>query len=364
MGSYKFLISGGGTGGHVFPAIAIGQELQRRYPDADFLFVGAKDKMEMEKVPQAGFNIQGLWISGFQRKLSWANLVFPFKLLSSLSKAKKIIRQFKPDVAIGTGGFASGPVLKMAAKTKVPFILQEQNSYAGVTNKLLAKSASVICVAYPHMERFFPADRLVLTGNPIRKDLLKPLPAQAEALEAFGLDTAKKTVLILGGSLGARRVNQLIEKELPFFEAQGVQLLWQCGKFYAEDYKKYSRESVQVMPFVDRMDLAYAAADIIISRAGAGSVSELALVGKPLLLIPSPNVAEDHQTKNAQAVVEVGGAKMLKESELNSRFQECMEELLTDATVQQNLQEGIRRFARPQATEDIVDEIAKLLPAS
>ena len=364
MGSYKFLISGGGTGGHVFPAIAIGQELQRRYPDADFLFVGAKDKMEMEKVPQAGFKIQGLWISGFQRKLSWANLMFPFKLLSSLSKAKKIIRQFKPDVAIGTGGFASGPVLKMAAKTKVPFVLQEQNSYAGVTNKLLAKRASVICVAYPHMERFFPADRLVLTGNPIRKDLLKPLPAQAEALEAFGLDTAKKTVLILGGSLGARRVNQLIEKELSFFEAQGVQLLWQCGKLYAEDYKKYSRESVQVMPFVDRMDLAYAAADVIISRAGAGSVSELALVGKPLLLIPSPNVAEDHQTKNAQAVVEVGGAKMLKESELNSRFQECMEELLTDTTVQQNLQEGIRRFARPQATEDIVDEIAKLLPAS
>ena len=190
MGSYKFLISGGGTGGHVFPAIAIGQELQRRYPDADFLFVGAQNKMEMEKVPQAGFKIQGLWISGFQRKLTWANLMFPFKLLSSLSKAKKIIRQFKPDVAIGTGGFASGPVLKMAAKTKVPFVLQEQNSYAGVTNKLLAKSASVICVAYPHMERFFPADRLVLTGNPIRKDLLKPLPAKAEALESFGLDTA------------------------------------------------------------------------------------------------------------------------------------------------------------------------------
>ena len=363
MGNYKFLISGGGTGGHIFPAIAIGQELQKRFPDAEFLFVGAKDKMEMEKVPQAGFRIEGLWISGFQRKLSLANLVFPFKLLASLSKAKKIIRRFKPDVAIGTGGFASGPVLKMAAKAGLPYVLQEQNSYAGVTNKLLAKKASAVCVAYPQMERFFPKDRLVLTGNPIRKDLLKALPSSAEAKTHFGLDQNKKTLLILGGSLGARRVNQLIEAELPFFAGKGVQLLWQCGKLYANDYNKYASEEVKVLPFVDRMDMAYGAADLIISRAGAGSVSELALVEKPLLLIPSPNVAEDHQTKNAQAVVEMGGARMLKESELEAQFQEEMTALLDDEGLQTTLKQGIRAFARPRATEEIADVITQLLPA-
>jgi len=363
VGNYKFLISGGGTGGHIFPAIAIGQELQKRFPDAEFLFVGAKDKMEMEKVPQAGFRIEGLWISGFQRKLSLANLVFPFKLLASLSKAKKIIRRFKPDVAIGTGGFASGPVLKMAAKAGLPYVLQEQNSYAGVTNKLLAKKASAVCVAYPQMERFFPKDRLVLTGNPIRKDLLKALPSSAEAKTHFGLDQNKKTLLILGGSLGARRVNQLIEAELPFFAEKGVQLLWQCGKLYANDYKKYASEEVKVLPFIDRMDMAYGAADLIISRAGAGSVSELALVEKPLLLIPSPNVAEDHQTKNAQAVVEMGGARMLKESELEAQFQEEMTALLDDEGLQTTLKQGIRAFARPRATEEIADVITQLLPA-
>jgi UDP-N-acetylglucosamine--N-acetylmuramyl-(pentapeptide) pyrophosphoryl-undecaprenol N-acetylglucosamine transferase len=362
VGNYKFLISGGGTGGHIFPAIAIGQELQKRFPDAEFLFVGAKDKMEMEKVPQAGFRIEGLWISGFQRKLSLANLIFPFKLLASLSKAKKIIRRFKPNVAIGTGGFASGPVLKMAAKAGLPYVLQEQNSYAGVTNKLLAKKASAVCVAYPQMERFFPKDRIVLTGNPIRKDLLKVLPSKDEAKIHFGLDQHKKTLLILGGSLGARRVNQLIETELAFFADKGVQLLWQCGKLYAKDYKKHAAEGVKVLPFVNRMDMAYGAADLIISRAGAGSVSELALVGKPLLLIPSPNVAEDHQTKNAQAVVQSGGARMLKESELEAQFQKEMTALLEDEALQTSLTEGIRAFARPRATEEIADVITQLLP--
>ena len=317
----------------------------------------------MEKVPQAGFAIEGLWISGFQRKLSWANLMFPFKLLSSLRKAKRLINRFKPHVAIGTGGYASGPTLKAAANARLPYVLQEQNSFAGVTNKLLAAKASVICVAYPNMERYFPADRLVLTGNPIREDLLKALPAKETSAAHFGLDASRPVLLVLGGSLGARRVNQLIEQELSFFAEQGVQLLWQCGKLYSAEYQQYSSKEVQVLPFIERMDLAYGAADVIISRAGAGSVSELALVEKPLLLIPSPNVAEDHQTKNALSLVELGGARMLKESALKERFQSEIGELLGDELLKEQLKKGLRAYARPKATEQIVDEIVKLLPS-
>ena len=362
MGNYRFLISGGGTGGHVFPAIAIGQELRKRFPRAEFLFVGAKDKIEMEKVPQAGFAIEGLWISGFQRKLSWANLMFPFKLLWSLSKAKRLVKKFKPHVAIGTGGYASGPTLKAVANAHVPYVLQEQNSFAGVTNKLLASQASVICVAYPNMDRYFPAERLVLTGNPIRKDLLEPLPSKEKGVTHFGLDANRPVLLVLGGSLGARRVNQLIEEELPFFAKQGVQLLWQCGKLYKSEYQQYGSEEIKVLPFIERMDLAYGAADVIISRAGAGSVSELALVEKPLLLIPSPNVAEDHQTKNALSLVDLGGARMLKESELEEGFETEIKGLLGDDTLKEQLKKGLQAYARPKATEQIVDEIIKLLP--
>ncbi|RIV73964.1 undecaprenyldiphospho-muramoylpentapeptide beta-N-acetylglucosaminyltransferase [Flagellimonas aequoris] len=361
MGNYRFILSGGGTGGHIYPAVAIANELKRRHPDAKFLFVGAKDKMEMEKVPQAGYEIKGLWISGLQRKLTLKNLMFPFKVISSLLGARKIVKQFKPQVAIGTGGFASGPLLKVAAGAGIPCVLQEQNSFAGITNKLLAGKAEKICVAYDGMEKFFPKEKIVKTGNPIRMDLVDLKADKKEAIAFFGLDANKKTLLVLGGSLGARRINQLVEKELDFFNKQGLQLVWQCGKLYHEDYKKYDSDSVKVLPFVNRMDLAYTVADVIISRAGAGSVSELCLVGKPVIFIPSPNVAEDHQTKNASALVAENAAIMMKESELEENFESGFTELLASEEAQKNLGQNIKKLAMPKATEHIVDEIEKLL---
>ncbi|TKD66782.1 undecaprenyldiphospho-muramoylpentapeptide beta-N-acetylglucosaminyltransferase [Flavobacterium sp. ASW18X] len=361
MGRYKFILSGGGTGGHIYPAIAIANELKRRFPDAEFLFVGAKDKMEMEKVPQAGYAIEGLWISGLQRKLSLKNVLFPIKLLTSLIKARSILKKFKPDVAIGTGGFASGPLLKMASKSKVPYVLQEQNSFAGVTNKLLAKKAHKICVAYDGMEQFFPKRKVVKTGNPVRKDLLETTLNSDEVKKEFGFDVNVPVVLVLGGSLGARRVNQLVEEQLPFFKEKQVQVLWQCGKLYHEEYKKYNEKSVLVRAFLNEMNKAYAMADFIISRAGAGSVSELCLVGKPTLFIPSPNVAEDHQTKNAQALMQKHAALMLKENELKEKFQVVFNEMLTSKDLQKQLSENIKALALPQATEMIVDEIEQLL---
>jgi UDP-N-acetylglucosamine--N-acetylmuramyl-(pentapeptide) pyrophosphoryl-undecaprenol N-acetylglucosamine transferase len=317
MRTYKFILSGGGTGGHIYPAIAIANELKSRFPDADILFVGAQDKMEMQKVPQAGYPIKGLWIAGLQRRLTFDNALFPVKLLSSLLKSRQIIKQFKPDVVIGTGGFASGPLLQMANSAGIPTVIQEQNSYPGITNKLLSKKANAICVAYEKLERFFPKGKIVLTGNPVRQDLIAIDGKRAEGIAYFKLDPNKKTILILGGSLGARRVNQLIEKELEFFASQKVQLLWQCGKLYFEEYQKYNSENVQVMAFIERMDLVYAAADIVISRAGASSVSELCIVGKPVIFIPSPNVAEDHQTKNAKSVADKNGAILIRETELD-----------------------------------------------
>ncbi|MCL6275089.1 undecaprenyldiphospho-muramoylpentapeptide beta-N-acetylglucosaminyltransferase [Muricauda sp. 2012CJ35-5] len=361
MGNYRFILSGGGTGGHIYPAIAIANELKKRYPTAEFLFVGAKDKMEMEKVPQAGYQIEGLWISGIQRKLTFKNLMFPFKLISSLLRARNIVRSFRPNVAIGTGGFASGPLLRMAAGAKVPCVLQEQNSYAGITNKLLASKAKSICVAYDDMERFFPANKIVKTGNPVRQDLVDLEVGKDEASAHFGLVPKNKTVLVLGGSLGARRINQLIEKELEFFKAKGIQLLWQCGKLYYEDYKQYESKTVKVHAFLNDMAQAYAAADFIISRSGASSVSELCLVGKPVLFIPSPNVAEDHQTKNALALSSKGAALLLKETELDAKFQSVFAELLTSENTQDELSQNIKKLALPKATQHIVDEIEKLL---
>ncbi|UII80695.1 undecaprenyldiphospho-muramoylpentapeptide beta-N-acetylglucosaminyltransferase [Flagellimonas sp. CMM7] len=361
MGNYRFILSGGGTGGHIYPAIAIANELKRRHPKAEFLFVGAKDKMEMEKVPQAGYKIEGLWISGLQRKLTLKNLMFPLKLVISLIRARQITKQFRPNVAIGTGGFASGPLLKMAAGAKIPCVLQEQNSYAGITNKLLASKAKRICVAYDRMEQFFPKEKIIKTGNPVRSDLVDLKVDKKEAIDFFGLNANKKTILIIGGSLGARRVNQLIEKELVFFENQEVQLIWQCGKLYYEDYKQHDSNSVKVLAFLNRMDYAYAAADIIISRAGAGSVSELCLVGKPVLFIPSPNVAEDHQTKNAKALVSKDAALMLKESELDTDFEKSFVDLINSMDTQNKLSANIKQLAMPKATEHIVDEIEKLL---
>lgn len=369
MKNLKFILSGGGTGGHIYPAIAIANELKLRFPDAKFLFVGAKDKMEMQKVPQAGYEIEGLWIAGIQRKLTLQNALFPFKLISSLWQSRQIIKKFKPNVVIGTGGFASGPLLQMANMIGIPTVIQEQNSYPGITNKLLSKKAQKICVAYENLERFFPEEKTILTGNPVRQDLIDIENKRHEALQHFNLDNHKKTVLILGGSLGARRINQLIEKEIYNLIALNVQVIWQCGKLYFNDYshlssKTYSENEtaqIQVLPFIEKMDLAYAAADIVISRAGASSVSELCIVGKPVIFIPSPNVAEDHQTKNAQAIINKKGGLMLKESELDSQFSILFEALLKDTGKQEQLSQNIKQLALPNATKQIVDEILKLI---
>jgi UDP-N-acetylglucosamine--N-acetylmuramyl-(pentapeptide) pyrophosphoryl-undecaprenol N-acetylglucosamine transferase len=359
--NYRFILSGGGTGGHIYPAIAIANELKVRFPKAEILFVGAKDRMEMEKVPQAGYEIKGLWISGLQRKLTLKNLIFPIKLISSLMKARNIIAEFKPHMVIGTGGFASGPLLKIASGKGIPCVLQEQNSYAGVTNKMLAQKVEKICVAYDGMDKFFPADKVIKTGNPVRSDLMKVSLDKKTSVEFFGLDVSKPVLLILGGSLGARRINQLVEEKVRFFESLGLQVVWQCGKLYYEEYKKYDSESVKVFDFLNKMNFAYGAADMIISRAGAGSVSELCIVGKPVIFIPSPNVAEDHQTKNAQALISENAAEMVKEKELNTHFEVVFKEIFNSKERQEKFSANIKKLAMPNATKHIVDEIEKLL---
>lgn len=356
------MLSGGGTGGHIFPAIAIANEIKRRYPDAEIRFVGAKNKMEMQKVPAAGYPIDGLWIAGIQRKLTTDNLMFPVKLLSSLLDSRKLIKQFQPDVVIGTGGFASGPLLQVANSRGIPTLLQEQNSYPGITNKMLSKKAHKICVAYPGLERFFPKEKIQLTGNPVRKDIVQLGGIREEAIAALGLDPNKKTLLVLGGSLGARRINELIESQLFLFAAHDIQLIWQCGKLYYQQYKKHDNgKNVWVKDFIERMDYVYAASDFVISRSGASSVSELCLVGKPVIFIPSPNVAEDHQTKNASAIAEQEGAILLRESELDTQFETVFSHLLDDEQLQAKLAQQIKKMALPRATEDIVDEVEKLM---
>ena len=322
--------------------------------------MGAKDRMEMEKVPQNGYEIKGLWISGIQRKLTLKNMMFPFKLISSLWKANKIIKNFKPDVVIGTGGFASGPTLMRASAKGIPTLIQEQNSYPGITNKLLSKKAQKICVAYDGLERFFPKNKIIKTGNPVRQDLLKIAVKRKEAQVYYKLDKNKKTLLVLGGSLGARAINKLIENQVNWLVEQKVQIIWQTGKLYYEEYKKYEKEGVQIHAFLNKMDLTYAAADIIISRAGAGSISELCIVGKPTVFIPSPNVSEDHQTKNAQAIVDKKAAILLKEKELE-RFQILFGGLLADEERQMKLAKNIKNLALPEATKKIVDEVEKII---
>jgi UDP-N-acetylglucosamine--N-acetylmuramyl-(pentapeptide) pyrophosphoryl-undecaprenol N-acetylglucosamine transferase len=362
MENLKFIISGGGTGGHIYPAIAIANELKNQYPDAEFLFVGAKDKMEMQKVPQAGYNIKGLWISGIQRKLTLKNAMFPFKLTSSLLTSYKILKEFKPNVVIGTGGFASGAVLKVASMMKIPTVIQEQNSYPGITNKLLAKKANAICVAYEGLDKFFPKDKIKFTGNPVRQDLLDIDTKRIKSLTYFELDSTKRTLLVLGGSLGARRINQLIAQEIDFITQLGVQVIWQCGKMYYEEYSHFNKnENVHVLAFIDKMDLVYAAADIVISRSGASSVSELCIVGKPTIFIPSPNVSEDHQTKNAMAIVAKKAAILLKESVLEENFRNTFADLLSNDAKQEKLSKKIHKLALPNATREIVHEIEKLI---
>jgi len=362
MSNYKFILSGGGTGGHIYPAVAIADELKSRYPNAEFLFVGASDRMEMDKVPQAGYEIEGLWISGIQRKLTLRNLMFPFKLIVSLLRSRKIIKKFKPDAVIGTGGFASGPLLQMATSKGIPSLIQEQNSYPGITNKLLSKKVNTICVAYEGLEKFFPKEKIRLTGNPIRKDLLEVKSKQIEGKNVFKLIHSKHTLLVLGGSLGARRINQLIEANIETFKEQNVQVIWQCGKLYYNQYKQYNElENVQVHAFLNNMDMAYAAADVIISRAGAISVSELCIVGKPVIFIPSPNVAEDHQTKNAQAVESKNAAILIREKDLDLDFKNQFSELISNEEKQKELSKNIEALALVNATNDIVNEVEKLL---
>jgi UDP-N-acetylglucosamine--N-acetylmuramyl-(pentapeptide) pyrophosphoryl-undecaprenol N-acetylglucosamine transferase len=358
---YKFIISGGGTGGHIYPAIAIANELKTQYPDAEFLFVGAKDRMEMEKVPQSGYAIKGLWISGLQRSFSLKNLMFPLKLVSSLWESRKIIKSFLPDVAIGTGGYASAPLLKVASNKGIPCLIQEQNSHAGITNKWLSSKVKKICVAYDGMEQYFPSEKIKLTGNPVRQDLLDVSKKREESISFFKLDAQKKTLLVLGGSLGARRINALINSSLEFFSKLDLQIIWQCGSYYFESYKEKGGVNVQIHAFLNRMDLAYAASDFIISRAGALSVSELCLVGKPVLFIPSPNVSEDHQTKNAKSISAKEAAVLIAEKDLETQFEDEFSRLYNSEEIQLKLSKNCKALGKPNATKEIVEEIEKLL---
>jgi len=353
----KVIISGGGTGGHIFPAVAIAHEIKSRYPDAEILFVGAKGRMEMEKVPKAGYPIEALWITGINRKKMWKNITFPFKLVSSLWKAKRIINRFQPDFVIGTGGFASGPVLHIAQKKGIPTFIQEQNSYPGITNKLLAKKARKIYTAYEGLEKFFPADKIVKTGNPIRKDIFEGKTDKSEAFRKFGLNESKKTLLSIGGSLGAHPVNEGVKSIINQLRAHDYQVLWQTGANDYEHYKKYDSNHVKVVPFITDMKDAYTIADLIVSRAGAGTISELSVLGKPVILVPSPYVAEDHQTKNAKALADKNAAIMIKEAELKTELWKNIQNIFSDEEKARQLSENIQKLADPDATKKIVNDI-------
>lgn len=362
-----YLVSGGGTGGHIFPALSIANEIRRRYPEAEILFVGAEGRMEMERVPAAGYEIKGLPVCGFDRKHLLRNVKVLFKLWKSIRLAKKILKDFKPDIAIGVGGYASGPMLKAAQKQGIPTLLQEQNSYAGVTNKLLAKNAKCICVAYEGMERFFPEDKIVLTGNPVRRNLLECNATQEEARKAMGIDPEKATILIIGGSLGARTVNESIIGGLEKLgaAADDVQVVWQTGKFYDQQCKealaKSGVKNVIQMPFISNMDMAYRAADLVISRAGASSISELQLLGKPSILVPSPNVAEDHQTKNALALANRDAAIMVTDAEAPEKLVNAMLATVNDEDKLHSLSGNVLRMALLNSAERIVDEVEKII---
>lgn len=365
MSNRRIIISGGGTGGHIFPAIAIANALQTLDPSIEIRFVGALGKMEMERVPAAGYPIDGLWISGFQRRLTLQNALFPLKLLSSLLKARRILKQFKPQVAVGVGGYASGPTLEMATRLGIPTLIQEQNSYAGVTNRLLANKVDRVCVAYDNMERFFPKDKIVFTGNPIRQNITDIAGKREEALQHFGLSPDKKTVVIVGGSLGARTLNNAMEDSFdPIANHQDVQFLWQAGKLYHEEFaqKQVSQlPNVHLVQFIDRMDLAYAAADVILSRAGAATISELSLVKKPAILVPSPNVAEDHQTKNAQALVDKDAALLLPDARASADMVPMALELLQDASRCAALSHNVGLLGQRDAAMHIAAEVLALI---
>ena len=358
----KVIVSGGGTGGHIFPAVAIANEIKKMVPDAEFLFVGAEGRMEMEKVPAAGYKIVGLWISGLQRKLTLANLSFPFKVISSMFKARKIVKEFQPDVVIGTGGYASGPTLRAASGKGIPTLIQEQNSFPGITNKILSKKVNKICVAYEGMERFFPKEKILFTGNPVRQDISGVSNKREEAITFFGLDANKKTILIIGGSLGARVINEAIGAGLEDFNKNNIQIVWQTGKGYSETARSQAANFpiAKVFDFISRMDLAYAASDCIISRAGASSVSEIQIIGKPCVLVPSPNVAEDHQTKNAMALVNKKAALLVKDIEAKNTLINTSIDLMKNDALQAELKENILKMAMPGAASVIAKEALKL----
>lgn len=362
----RVIVSGGGTGGHIFPAVSIADAVRSLRPDARILFVGAEGRMEMQRVPAAGYEIKGLPVAGFDRRNLLKNFGVVMKLMKSRRMAKDIIRDFRPDVAVGVGGYASGPTLNMAQKMGVPTLLQEQNSYAGVTNKLLAKKARRICVAYDGMERFFPAERIVMTGNPVRQTLLTVRIPKEEAVKEFGLEPGKRTVLIVGGSLGARTLNESVLANLSLIRQQGmVQFIWQTGKYYSEEIARRLKESycppnLKVMDFIGNMNAAYAAADLVISRAGAGSISEFCLLGKPVILVPSPNVAEDHQTKNAMALVNKDAALYVADAEAVKTLIPLAVNTVNNVQELDTLSRNIRRMGRPDAARIIAEEVVAL----
>lgn len=360
-GTYRFILSGGGTGGHLFPAIAIANALKAAQPDCEILFVGAQGRMEMERVPKAGYKIEGLWISGIQRSLSLQNLLFPIKLLSSLVKALNLLRAFRPHAVIGVGGYASGPVLLAAQWSRVPTFIQEQNAHAGVTNKGLAKGVMQAYVAYEGMEKYFPADKITISGNPIRQDLVDLASKKEEALAAFGLQANQPVLLVVGGSLGARTINQALAAALEQIAAAGVQVIWQTGKYFATTAEAAvkGRPGMWTAAFIERMDLAFAAADVIISRAGAGTISELAVVGKAVILVPSPNVAEDHQTKNALALSSKQAALMVKDQDAAATLIPTALDLVKDVAKQQQLAQAIVNFDKRHAAAEIAADILK-----
>lgn len=364
MSPFKVLVSGGGTGGHIFPAIAIANAIKELRPEAEFLFVGAEGKMEMDKVPAAGFNIKGLWISGFNRSLSLSNLMFPFKLISSMIRASKIVKEFKPDVAIGTGGFASGPTLRVASQKGVPCLIQEQNSFPGVTNRILSGKAKSICVAYDGMEKYFGSEKTMLTGNPVRKEVVQIDGKRNEAIEFFGLNPGKKTLLIVGGSLGAQSVNNAMLSNLAAFLDLGIQMVWQTGKTsykeISEATKEYCDKGVYVHEFIYKMDLGYAAADIVISRAGAIAVSELSLVGKPTILVPFPYAAEDHQTKNAMSLVDKNAAILVRDADVNTGLIEAITQLVQSPNQGEELMKNIKELGKPNAANQIAEEVLRI----
>ena len=361
----RVIISGGGTGGHIFPAVSIANATKVLRPDAKILFVGALGRMEMQRVPAAGYEIKGLPICGFDRKNLFKNVIVLFKIWKSQQMAKKIIQDFQPQVAVGVGGYASGPTLNKAAAMGIPCLIQEQNSYAGVTNKLLAKKAEKICVAYDGMERFFPADKIIKTGNPVRQSLLETTVSHEDAVRSFGLAPNKKTILLVGGSLGARTINESVMQHLDLVRQSDVQFVWQTGKYYhaqiMEQLEKVGKpNNLIVTDFISDMGVAYKAADLVISRAGASSISEFCLIGKPVILVPSPNVAEDHQTKNAMALVNVNAALYVKDSEAPSRLLALAVETVNDQTKLESLKENILKLALPDSAEIIAKEVIRL----